>query len=146
MRLLAAALATIGIISSSVMAQDSVLQDGQAFLQKNKAKPGVVTLSDGLQYKILQSGKGPKPTADDVVTVNYVGHTVDGKEFDNSYKRGQPATFQLNQVIAGWTEALQLMPTGSTWELYIPAQLAYGDQGMPPAIKPNETLIFKVTL
>lgn len=119
---------------------------GEAFLESNKKKPGVVTLPDGLQYKIIKEGKGDKPTLNDVVTVHYAGTLVDGKEFDSSYKRGEAATFPVAGVIAGWTEALQLMPAGSTWELYIPAKLAYGDQGAPPAIGPNETLIFKVEL
>lgn len=119
---------------------------GEAFLSTNKAKPGVVTLPDGLQYKIITEGKGEKPTINDVVTVNYAGKLINGKEFDSSYKRGEPATFPVSGVIPGWTEALQLMPAGSTWELYIPASLAYGEQGAPPSIGPNETLIFKVQL
>ena len=119
---------------------------GAAFLTSNKSKPGVVTLPDGLQYKVIVEGKGAKPTLNDVVTVHYAGTLVDGKEFDSSYKRGEPATFPVAGVIAGWTEALQLMPAGSTWELFIPAKLAYGDQGAPPVIGPNETLIFKVQL
>lgn len=119
---------------------------GEAFLAANKNKEGVVTLPDGLQYKVITEGKGAKPTMNDVVTVHYAGTLIDGKEFDSSYKRGEPATFPVAGVIAGWTEALQLMPAGSTWELYIPANLAYGDQGAPPAIGPNETLIFKVQL
>ena len=119
---------------------------GEAFLASNKTKPGVVTLPDGLQYKVLVEGKGAKPTLNDTVTVHYAGTLVNGKEFDSSYKRGEPATFPVAGVIAGWTEALQLMPAGSTWELFIPANLAYGEQGAPPAIGPNETLIFKVQL
>lgn len=119
---------------------------GEAFLQKNKGKQGVVTLPDGLQYKVITQGKGEKPKSTDVVTVHYEGKLIDGKEFDSSYKRGEPATFPVNGVIAGWTEALQLMPVGSTWELFIPASLAYGEQGAPPAIGPNETLVFKVQL
>jgi len=119
---------------------------GDAFLAANKSKPGVVTLPDGLQYKVLTPGSGTQPTDKDTVTVNYAGTLIDGTEFDSSYKRGQPATFPVNGVIAGWTEALQLMKEGSTWELYIPASLAYGEQGAPPIIGPNETLIFKVNL
>lgn len=122
------------------------LSKGDAFLEANKHKPGVITLPDGLQYKVITNGTGPKPTLSDMVTVHYAGTLVDGKEFDSSYKRGQPATFPVSGVIAGWTEALQLMPSGSTWELYIPASLAYGEQGMPPVIGPNEVLIFKVNL
>lgn len=119
---------------------------GAAFLAANKTKMGVVTLPDGLQYKIIKAGTGQKPTLADTVTVNYVGTLVNGKEFDSSYKRGEPISFPVNGVIPGWTEALQLMPVGSIWELYIPADLAYGEQGMPPVIGPNEVLIFKVEL
>lgn len=118
----------------------------QAFLDANKTKPGVVTLPDGLQYKVLTEGNGPKPGPNDVVTVNYAGSLIDGTEFDSSYKRGEPATFPVNGVIPGWVEALQLMKVGSTWELYIPANLAYGERGAPPVIGPNKTLIFKVNL
>jgi FKBP-type peptidyl-prolyl cis-trans isomerase FklB len=121
-------------------------QAGAAYLAENAKKPGVVTLPDGLQYKVVTAGTGPKPTRTDVVTVNYAGTLVNGKEFDSSYTRGEPATFPVNGVIAGWTEALQMMPKGSTWMLYIPSSLAYGEQGMPPVIGPNETLIFKVEL
>lgn len=120
--------------------------DGNAFLATNKAKPGVVTLSDGLQYKVITQGKGPKPSSQDIVVVDYTGTLIDGTEFDSSYKRGQPATFGVSGVIPGWVEALQLMNTGSTWMLYIPANLAYGDQGAPPLIGPNQTLVFKVHL
>jgi FKBP-type peptidyl-prolyl cis-trans isomerase FklB len=119
---------------------------GDAFLSANKKKQGVVTLNDGLQYKILKQGTGDMPTDSDVVTVNYKGTLVNGQEFDSSYKRGEPATFPVAGVIPGWTEALKLMKVGSKWELYIPASLAYGEQGAPPAIGPNETLIFEVEL
>lgn len=119
---------------------------GAAFLAANKTKPGVVTLPDGLQYKVLTAGNGPKPTAEDTVTVDYAGTLIDGTEFDSSYKRGEPASFPVGGVIAGWTEALQLMNVGSTWELFIPADLAYGDAGAPPVIGPNQTLVFKVHL
>ncbi len=119
---------------------------GEAFLAANKNKPGVVTLPDGLQYKILIEGKGAQPTENDVVTVHYSGKLINGTEFDSSYKRGEPATFPVMGVIPGWVEALKLMKVGSTWELYIPPTLAYGEQGAPPAIGPNETLIFKVQL
>ncbi len=118
----------------------------QAFLDANKKLPGVVTLPDGLQYKVIAEGKGQKPTASDVVTVHYAGKLIDGTEFDSSYKRGQPATFPVNGVIPGWVEALQLMHKGATWELFIPSNLAYGEQGAPPVIGPNQTLIFKVEL
>ncbi len=126
--------------------QTTSLSKGEQFLAENKTKPGVVTLPDGLQYKILTEGKGAKPGPTDRVTVHYTGKLIDGTVFDSSIKRGQPATFPVNGVIAGWTEALQLMPVGSTWELYIPAGLAYGSMGAPPVIGPNETLIFEVQL
>ena len=120
---------------------------GEAFLAANKAKQGVTTLPDGLQYKVLKEGSGPKPTASDTVTVNYRGTLIDGKEFDSSYKRGQPASFPVGGVIKGWTEALQLMPVGSKWELVIPADLAYGDSPRPGGdIAPGDTLIFEVEL
>lgn len=119
---------------------------GESFLTQNKTKPGVITLPDGLQYKVIIEGKGIKPTANDTVTVQYAGRLIDGTEFDSSYKRGEPATFPVSGVIPGWVEALQLMKSGSTWEIYVPSKLAYGDQGVPPTIGPNETLIFKVQL
>jgi FKBP-type peptidyl-prolyl cis-trans isomerase FklB len=118
----------------------------EAFLTTNKAKNGVITLPDGLQYKIIKIGKGTKPSATDTVTVNYEGKLIDGTIFDSSYQRGVPISFPVSGVIPGWVEALQLMPIGSIWELYIPANLAYGEQGAPPTIGPNKTLIFKVEL
>jgi FKBP-type peptidyl-prolyl cis-trans isomerase len=119
---------------------------GEAFLAENKSKEGVVALPSGLQYKILTAGTGPKPTANDTVTCNYRGTLLNGKEFDSSYKRGQPASFPVIGVIKGWTEALQLMPVGSKWQLFIPADLAYGDRGAGGDIGPGETLIFEVEL
>jgi FKBP-type peptidyl-prolyl cis-trans isomerase len=122
-------------------------EEGDAFLAANKGKPGVVALPSGLQYKVIQNADGPKPSATDTVVCNYKGTLIDGTEFDSSYKRGQPATFPVNQVIKGWTEALQLMPVGSKWELYIPSNLAYGERGTQGGpIGPNETLIFEVEL
>ena len=121
-------------------------QEGQAFLDANKSKDGVVTLPSGLQYKVLQMGTGPKPGETDTVECNYRGTLLDGKEFDSSYKRGQTVTFPLNQVIKGWTEALQLMPVGSKWQLFIPSELAYDDHGQGPDIGPGATLIFEVEL
>lgn len=118
---------------------------GEEFLAKNKKKKGVVTLPDGLQYKIIKEGTGKTPKATDTVTVNYRGTFVDGTEFDSSYKRGQPATFPVSGVIKGWTEALQLMKEGSKWELFIPPDLAYGSQARP-GMPPNSTLIFEVEL
>jgi FKBP-type peptidyl-prolyl cis-trans isomerase FklB len=122
------------------------LEQGKDFLAKNSKLDGVVTLKDGLQYKIITAGNGPIPTKKDYVTVNYAGRLIDGTEFDSSYKRAAPITFSVTGVIRGWTEALQLMNVGSTWELYIPASLAYGERGAPPTIGSNETLIFKVEL
>ena len=121
--------------------------EGDAFLAANKSKEGVVTLPSGLQYKILTAGTGPKPTASDSVVCNYRGTLINGTEFDSSYKRGQPATFEVDRVIKGWTEALQLMPVGSKWQLFIPSSLAYGERGEPRGgIEPNATLIFEVEL
>jgi len=120
--------------------------EGEAFLAANKSKDGVVTLPSGLQYKILTAGTGPKPTASDSVKCNYKGTLIDGKEFDSSYKRGQPATFAVGQVIKGWTEALQLMPVGSKWQLFVPSSLAYGERGAGAEIGPGATLIFEVEL
>src|SRR6202008_718107 len=118
---------------------------GEAFLAANREKPGVIALPSGLQYKIVQAGTGPKPTAADTVVCNYRGTLVDGTEFDSSYKRGQPASFPVGQVIKGWTEALQLMPVGSKWQLSIPPDLAYGERGTNGGpIGPDETLIFDV--
>jgi FKBP-type peptidyl-prolyl cis-trans isomerase len=121
-------------------------KEGETFLAANKSKDGVKALPDGLQYKVLTEGSGPKPTASDTVTVNYRGTLISGKEFDSSYKRGQPATFPVGGVIKGWTEALQLMPVGSKWQLFIPADLAYGDRGAGADIGPGDTLIFEVEL
>ena len=125
---------------------DKAMKEGAAFLAANKTKEGVVTLPDGLQYKILTAGTGKKPKETETVSVNYRGTLVDGTEFDSSYKRGQPAEFQVNGVIKGWVEALQLMPVGSKWELYIPPELAYGERGAGGVIGPNTTLIFQVEL
>lgn len=122
------------------------LKEGETYLSNNKSVKGIITLASGLQYKILTEGKGAKPKATDTVTVNYEGTLIGGKVFDSSYKRGQPVSFPVNGVIKGWTEALQLMPEGSTWMLYVPANLAYGTQSPSPAIGPNSTLIFKVNL
>lgn len=117
-----------------------------AFLEANAEKDGVVVLPSGLQYKVLEKGKGPTPKATDRVKVHYRGTLVNGKEFDSSYKRGQPAAFAVTGVIKGWTEALQLMKVGGKWELYIPHELAYGKRGFPPTIPPDSTLIFQVEL
>jgi FKBP-type peptidyl-prolyl cis-trans isomerase FklB len=121
-------------------------QAGDAFLNTNKSQDGVVALPSGLEYKILKEGTGPKPAATDSVVCNYRGTLLDGTEFDSSYKRGQPLTIQVNGVIKGWTEALQLMPVGSKWQLFIPSELAYGERGAGQQIGPNSTLIFEVEL
>src|SRR6266567_6026457 len=120
--------------------------DGAKFLEENKKKPGVKTTASGLQYKAEKEGTGAQPKATDMVTVNYRGTLIDGTEFDSSYKRGQPATFPVNGVIKGWTEALQLMKQGSKYQLVIPSNLAYGERAMGPDIGPNATLIFEVEL
>lgn len=159
MKLISIAVVSLGLLCSTVyaaesdtattqtqtMAVDKNKADGEAFLMKNKLNPGVVTLPSGLQYKIIKKGTGQKPTVKDTVTVNYVGTLIDGTEFDSS-KPNAPLSIGVTQVIKGWTEALQLMPVGSVWMLYIPSELAYQDQNIPPHIAPNSTLIFKVEL
>ena len=119
---------------------------GETFLSQNKSKDGVIVLASGLQYKIVKVGSGVKPSKDDTVTVDYSGHLIDGQVFDSSEKTGKPATFKVSQVIPGWTEALQLMPAGSTWDVYIPSNLAYGPRSVGGPIGPNETLIFQIHL
>ena len=118
----------------------------EAYMTENAKKEGIKTTASGLQYKVVTEGKGAKPKADDVVEVNYKGTLIDGTEFDSSYKRGQPVTFPVNGVIPGWTEALQLMPVGSKYELYIPSDLAYGPGGTGGVIGPNQALVFEVEL
>jgi FKBP-type peptidyl-prolyl cis-trans isomerase FkpA len=122
------------------------LDEGQKFLAANKTKPGVQTTASGLQYQVLRQGNGPKPVATDMVTAHYVGTFLDGKKFDSSYDRGTPADFALNAVIPGWTEGLQLMSKGSKYKFWIPANLAYGEQGQGNTMPPNATLIFEVEL
>lgn len=122
------------------------LEQGQKFLEENKHKKGVVTTKSGLQFKIIDPGSGEHPNLNDVVVVNYSGSLIDGTEFDSSYKRGQPAMFPVSAVIKGWQEALQLMSPGAKWEVYVPANLAYGDTNYPPMIGPNQTLIFTIEL
>jgi FKBP-type peptidyl-prolyl cis-trans isomerase FklB len=156
MKSLALAILSLGLLSGTAYAEFSQdrptekampsQEQQQSFLTANKKKPGITTLPDGLQYKVITAGKGARPTDDDMVTVHYEGKLINGTEFDSSYKRGEPATFPVKGVIPGWVEALKLMKAGSTWELYIPASLAYGEQGSPPVIGPNQTLIFKVNL
>lgn len=134
------------------VAADSAEKDGQAFLSKNAKKEGVVTLPSGLQYTVLKTGAGPKPTDDDTVECRYRGTFINGTEFDSSERRGGPATFKLAAVIAGWREALKLMPTGSKWQLVVPPSLAYGERGFggkkgaPRMIGPNAALVFEVEL
>jgi FKBP-type peptidyl-prolyl cis-trans isomerase FklB len=136
-----------GFIEKTKAEKASVAKkQGDAFLAENKSKPGVVTTASGLQYIILKEGTGPKPAATDKVKCDYEGKLIDGTVFDSSIKQGKPIEFAVNGVIPGWTEALQLMNTGSKWRLFIPSGLAYGDQQMGPDIKPGSTLIFEVEL
>jgi FKBP-type peptidyl-prolyl cis-trans isomerase FklB len=121
-------------------------KEGEAFLDENKKKEGVVTLPSGLQYKVIKEGAGETPKPTDTVSVNYRGSLINGTEFDSSESHGQPATFKVNGVIPGWTEALQLMKAGSKWQLFIPSALAYGDRGVGREIGPNSTLVFDVEL
>lgn len=122
------------------------MERGTEFLAENKKREGVITTESGLQYELLQEGDGATPTAADRVKVDYVGTLIDGTEFDSSIKRGEPAVFGVNQVIPGWSEALQIMAVGSKYKLYIPADLAYGEKGAPPVIEPNSVLVFEVDL
>jgi FKBP-type peptidyl-prolyl cis-trans isomerase FklB len=122
------------------------LKTGQDFLEANKQKPGIITLPSGLQYEVITEGSGIKPSASNKVTCHYHGTLIDGRVFDSSVKRGQPATFPLNMVIKGWTEGLQLMSVGSKWRFFIPPQLGYGDKQVSAEIGPNSTLIFEVEL
>ncbi len=117
---------------------------GKAFLEENKKKSGIVTLPSGLQYEVINEGSGKKAKATDQVKCHYHGTLIDGTVFDSSVQRGTPATFGVNQVIKGWVEALQLMPVGSKWKLFIPSDLAYGAQGAGQSIEPNSTLVFEV--
>jgi len=121
-------------------------KEGKAFLEENAKKKDIVKLPSGMQYKILTAGKGDSPKATDTVKTHYRGTLIDGTEFDSSYKRGEPATFPVNGVIKGWTEALQLMKPGAKWQLFIPSELAYGEGGAGESIGPNSTLIFEVEL
>lgn len=125
---------------------DKNKKEGEAFLAENKSKEGVKTTASGLQYKVISSGNGATPKATDKVKVNYRGTLINGTEFDNSYKRGEPLVFNVNSVIKGWTEALQLMKVGDKWQVFIPSELAYGEQGAGQTIPPNSTLIFDVEL
>jgi FKBP-type peptidyl-prolyl cis-trans isomerase FklB len=134
--------------TTEVMKEDAEKnkREGDAFLARNRTAPGVRTLADGLEYKVLKTGTGRTARPTDRVVVNYRGTFIDGTEFDSSYRRNQPLAVTVNGVIRGWSEALQLMPVGSKWQLFIPPHLAYGPQGAPPAIGPNETLVFEIEL
>ena len=124
----------------------AVKEAGKKFLEENKKRPGVITLPDGLQYEIITKGTGPIPKATDTVQANYIGTLINGEEFDNSYKRGTPLTIPVSGVIRGWTEALELMPVGSKWKLFIPSDLGYGDRGAGGAIPGGSALIFEIEL
>lgn len=139
------------IVSQYMQAQqakqyESVIAEGKQFLAENAKREGVTVLPSGLQYEVIKMGEGPKPSLNDQVTVHYEGRLLNGKVFDSSIKRGQPATFGVTQVIQGWVEALQLMPTGSKWRLFVPYDLAYGERGAGQDIGPFETLVFEVEL
>lgn len=131
-------------VSTRIAAKNK--DQGEKFLADNKKKDGVKVTKSGLQYKVLKSGNGKKPKKTDVVTTHYTGTFIDGNEFDGSEKRGQPAQFAVNEVIPGWSEALQLMPVGSKWRIYVPSDLAYAEQGRPPVIGPNTVLVFDLEL
>jgi FKBP-type peptidyl-prolyl cis-trans isomerase FklB len=137
---------TAKLLAEQRAAGEQARKESAEFLAANKAREGVKTTPSGLQYKVLVEGKGAQPKPTDTVTVNYKGTLVNGKVFDSSYDRGQPATFPVNQVIKGWAEALPMMKTGSKWQIVIPADLAYGDHGVGKDIPPNATLIFEVEL
>ncbi len=132
--------------SASQREAQKALEEGNAFLEKNKAREGVTTTESGLQYEVITAGTGEKPTATDQVRVHYHGTLIDGKVFDSSVDRGEPVVFGVNQVIPGWTEALQLMPVGSKWKIYLPSNIAYGERGAGGDIGPNSVLIFEVEL
>jgi FKBP-type peptidyl-prolyl cis-trans isomerase len=134
------------LAQAAKLAAEKNKKDGETFLAENKTKEGIVALDSGLQYKILKAGDGKMPTDEDTIEVNYRGTLIDGTEFDSSYKRGQSTTFPLKQAIPGWKVALKLMPVGSKWQLFIPAELAYGARGVGQTIGPNATLIFEVEL
>ncbi|MFO0949072.1 MAG: FKBP-type peptidyl-prolyl cis-trans isomerase [Planctomycetota bacterium] len=138
---------TAKIASKRKMEAETNAKTGANFLAENKTKEGVKTLASGLQYEVVKAGTGKKnPKSSDKVQTHYRGRLIDGTEFDSSYERGEPATFPVDGVIKGWTEALQLMKEGDSWRLYVPAELAYGERGAPPAIGPNQVLIFDIEL
>jgi FKBP-type peptidyl-prolyl cis-trans isomerase FklB len=133
------------LMTKQLAQADKSKKEGETFLTENKKKEGIKTLPSGLQYKVIKEGKGQKPKATDTVKAHYKGTLINGKEFDSTDPKGDPASFGLSQVIPGWTEALQLMPVGSKWQLFIPANLGYGERGQGP-IPPNSALIFEVEL
>jgi FKBP-type peptidyl-prolyl cis-trans isomerase FklB len=142
---------TMGVFQKDMLAKQQAManknkKEGEAFLDSNKKKEGIKTLPSGLQYKVIKEGTGKKPKLADAVTAHYRGTLIDGTEFDSSYKRGQPANFQVSGVIPGWTEALQLMGEGAKWQLFIPSNLAYGERGAGAVIGPNATLVFEIEL
>ena len=141
-----AALAALLLTTGCDAQSNNPIERAEKFLMENKAKEGVKTLPSGLQYKVIKDGDGKTPKLSDTVVTHYRGTLLDGKEFDSSYKRNEPAEFPVSGVIKGWTEALQLMKEGSKWTLYVPAKLAYGERGYPPVIGPNETLVFEIEL
>jgi FKBP-type peptidyl-prolyl cis-trans isomerase len=136
----------VALLTISPLMSQTALEKGQAFLKENATKEGVKTTPSGLQYKVITEGTGKSPKATDTVEVHYRGTTIDGKEFDSSYKRGQTISFPLNGVIPGWTEGVQLMKEGGKYEFFIPSNLAYGRSGAGGVIGPDETLIFTVEL
>ena len=143
--------AAYGVVQEAIQAKEiekskKMVELSQSFLAENAKRDGVIVLESGLQYEILETGEGEKPSKDSTVKTHYHGTFIDGQVFDSSVQRGEPATFGVTQVIAGWTEALQLMPVGSKWRLFIPANLAYGDAGSPPAIPGGAALVFEIHL
>jgi FKBP-type peptidyl-prolyl cis-trans isomerase FklB len=147
MKLIPSLLLLLSCLTSNKLVSAGTNEAGLAFLKENKSKPGVITLPSGLQYKVLNAGSGTShPTVSSPCKCNYEGTSTDGTKFDSSYDRGEPTTFAPNQVIAGWTEAMQLMVEGDKWEMYIPSDLAYGDRGSPPKIGAGEALVFQMEI
>lgn len=146
--LLTTLLSAVLLFPCGLCAQDTLknITEEFEFLRENAEREGVKTTKSGLQYEVLKSGTGKTPAASSTVITHYKGTTLSGKTFDSSLDRGQPATFRVNQVVAGWTEALQLMKEGDRWKLFIPSKLAYGSAGSPPVIEPNQMLIFEIEL
>lgn len=135
----------LGFKDRKQLAEENLAR-GEAFIAENGKREGVVSLPSGLQYEVIHGGSGDRPGATDTVVTHYRGTLIDGKEFDSSHRRGEPARFQVNRVIPGWTEALQLMKVGSKWKLFIPSNLAYGERGAGKLIGPNAALVFEIEL